>query len=281
MILPPTTLAWSNGDAEDVYYGDRFGSHDWIAHQAMLLLPAVNRSWYTGELVTIFLVGTHAPDDSSVDMGNGLVGYGDTPNHHNYYSADYSTLIDDDASVRAQEEFDKAIAALGAGNFSAALFYAGSMIHYLSDLAIWGHTMTGEANHSNFEDSVNNKMDVPTEEFFTVTFDGEYTTHTAHQAAFLMGQETYGNGSGTYNATWMDDNYAPFGFKTEPETTFDFRMEYLVNMVVNLGADVLFQLFGNYAGAQPPGIDPVLVLLIASIVIAGLVALVIVIIKYT
>ncbi|MFX1293432.1 MAG: hypothetical protein ACFFD2_01040 [Promethearchaeota archaeon] len=282
MCITPSR-AWNNGDANDIYYGVRFGSHDWIAHRAMQFLPTNNRTWYQDEYITFYLIGTEAPDNGSIDLGNGLIGYGDTWSHHNYYNEYYNETLpdEDDASIRAQEEYDKAVDAINLNNLSAALFYAGAMTHYISDLAVWGHVMNNESVHGLFENSAQNKMDEPTETFFTVTFDSIYDNFTAYNAAFLMGQETAGNGSGLYTAVWMDNNYEAFGSKDQPESIFDFRVQYLINLATNLIADLLYKIFYDFEwendGAEPR--IPWYIILLIFILILGLCALIIIALK--
>jgi hypothetical protein len=278
--IPRPIHSWNNGDSEDMYYNVRFGSHDWIAQKAMSFLPEENTSWYSGSAIYYYLMGTKAPDDETVDLGSGLIGYGDTFLHHNYYSSDYMTTLsgEDDASRRAQEEYVKCYNLLQSGDLYGALFYAGSMTHYIADLCVWGHVMNNESHHSDFEDSVNNKMDYPDESFFTVSFDGVYENYTAYESAFLIGQEVAGNNSGKYTAIWMDNNYEPFGFKTSPETEFDFRVEYLIDMVVNLIADTLYPLFYNYNDDYVP--DCSVTLFFLTIFITFCIVVIIVLIYY-
>jgi hypothetical protein len=282
IMLIPASSAWYNGSSNDIHYSVEFGSHDWIAHQALLMLPESNRTWYVDEAITYFLQGTEAPDDENLNY-YGLMGYGDNYYHHNYYTSDYSTTLpnEDDASLRAQEEYEKAIAALVTNNLNAALFYAGSMCHYIADLAVWGHVIQNETHHGDFESSANNKMDEPSEAFFTAEFDGSYDNHTAYEAAFLMGQETMGNGSYIYNAYWMDNNYQPFGFKTQPETPFDFRVQFLVDMATDLCTDVLYHLFASYTiPYTPPAVCPLFVTVMLIVSIVGLIVTITILIKW-
>ncbi|MHC1591157.1 MAG: Loki-CTERM sorting domain-containing protein [Candidatus Helarchaeales archaeon] len=255
MVIVPG-FAWNNGDPGDYYYGVRFGSHDWIADHAMNMLPSEDRSWYDGIYRTYFLIGTEAPDNSSIDIGDGLVGYGDTGLHHNYYQQNHSGVVfgEDDASIRCQQEYDKAKNAVQEGNLKKAAFYAGAMTHYLADLAVWGHVMGTnsphgtEVHHSDFEGSANTRMDDPAESYFTVTFDGEYnTTISAYQASYEMGLETDSNGTdGTnpgeqYDCEWLDANYHAFTVPIDDD--FERRCQDLINLAVNLLADLLYQLF--------------------------------------
>ncbi|MHA1314096.1 MAG: hypothetical protein ACTSRB_09335 [Candidatus Helarchaeota archaeon] len=251
-------MAWNNGDANDRYFDVRFGSHDWLAHKAMNFLDSSNRTWYVDEYITVFLTGTEAPDNASVDLAGNLISYGDTAKHHNYYLANHSDTIEneDDASLRCQEEYDKAVNALNAGNLYSAAFYAGSMTHYLADLGVWGHVMGvasphgSETHHSDFEGSAQTRMDDPAETYFSISFDGVYnSTISAYQASYEMGLDTDSNGTdGTnpgeqFDCEWLDNNY--HAFTVPVDDNFERRVQDIINTCVNYLADLLFQLFND------------------------------------
>lgn len=289
-IISIPVLAWENGDSSDIYYGVRFGSHDWIADHAMNMLPANNRTWYTGKYRTYFLTGTEAPDNSGIDLGGGLTGYGDKVLHHNYYLPDHSgtNASEDDASVRCQEEYTKVVNALSAENYLGAVFWAGAMTHYLADLGVWGHVMgTGhqhptEQHHSDYEGTANTRMDEPTEDYFRVSFDGIYNqTISAYQASYEMGLDTDSNGTDgltpgePYDCQWLDDNYHAFSVPPyNPNDDFERRCEYLINLAVNLLADLLYQLFSNADIPEIPPDDPPFIPGFETIFVFGAIALV-------
>ncbi len=115
--------------------------HDWIAEEAVKMLPESERSWIN---LTSLLLGTEAPDNKAVAvkvLGKDLAeGYGDPINHHEYCDNE-GNVIDDSAGRRAHEEYVKALGAITDGDYDLASFYLGAMIHYLSDLMGWAHVM--------------------------------------------------------------------------------------------------------------------------------------------
>ncbi|NHI93951.1 MAG: hypothetical protein EAX96_15790 [Candidatus Lokiarchaeota archaeon] len=247
-LLPNRSLAWNNGDPEDIYFGERFGSHDWIALKANLFLSEELQIWLNSSLQT-YLRGTAAPDNSSESF-NGFNGYGDTSLHHNYYNSDGSSY-DNSAATRAQEEYDKAYTQMQIGNYSEAAWFAGAMTHYIADLAVWGHVMTNETVHSNLENSANTNMDNPNEDYFQITFDGTYDDITANDASLETGWETYrGDASWQYNCNWLDDNYHAFD-GSHPDDSFEERIEYLIQLAVNKITDLLYKLALLYELSLP------------------------------
>ena len=248
IFLPNNSVAWNNGDADDIYFGERFGSHDWIALEANLFLPQELQIWLNDSL-QIYLRGTAAPDDSSENY-NGYYGYGDTTKHHNYYNSDGSSY-DSAAATRAQEEYDKAYAQMQVGNYSEAAWFAGCMTHYIADVAVWGHVMTNESVHSLFENSANTRMDTPGEDYFQIFFDGTYDDNTASDASLETGWETYrGDVSWQYNCNWMDNNYHAFD-GAHPDDAFEERAEYLIQLTTNKITDVIYKLALLYELSLP------------------------------
>ena len=247
--LPISSLAFNNGDPDDVYYGVRFGSHDWIALKANSFLPEPNQTWIT-TYIEAYLRGTAAPDNSSETYG-GLTGYGDTTLHHNFYNPDGSAN-DSAAATRAQEEYNKALNAMQSGKWAEGAWYAGCMTHYIADLAVWGHVMENETVHSAYESSTNTRMDNPSESYFQITFDGSYDTITGYQASFDVGWETYrGDVSWQYNCNWMDANYHAWD-GTHPDDTFELRGQYLIELAINKITDLLYTLSPYYLSSYSP-----------------------------
>ena len=250
-ILSSRSLAWNNGSPGEVYYGVKYGGHDWIAHKANTFLPAVNQTWLN-IYFTIYLMGTEAPDNSGLSY-NSLSGYGDTSLHNANYTVGSENT---NAPTRAQQEYDKALDALQHGKYDEGAWYAGAMTHYIADLAVWGHVLDNESVHSNYESSANNKMDTPLESYFQVTFDGSYDGITAFSASYEVGNETWhGDSSYQYNAYWMDNNYHAFD-GDHPDDAFEQRGEYLLGLAVNKITDMLYNLSAYYNStiltAPPP-----------------------------
>jgi len=261
LIFSPSALAWENGDSDDIYYGERFGSHDWIALEANGFLPLANQTWLNN-YIQIYLRGTSAPDSSSVSY-NSLIGYGDTTEHHNFYNSD-GTSSEDNAATRAQEEYTKALYAMQNGKYDEGAWYAGCMTHYIADLAVWGHVMSNETVHSLYEGTANTRMDTPGESYFQITFDGFYNAITAHQASLDVGWETYrGDVLWQYNCCWMDANYHSFTGE-HPTDAFEQRAEYLIELCTNKITDLLYSLSyyydSNYIPPRVPGFEIIIIL---------------------
>ena len=82
---------------------------------------------------------------------------------------------------------------------------AGTMAHYISDIAVWGHLMNNltvwgvEEHHSDYEDYVNNHMSL-----FSVALISPVNRTSAYQATLDLASDIMFN---TPNATWMDNHY--------------------------------------------------------------------------
>ena len=50
-------------------------------------------------------------------------------------------MQDDAAAVRAKEEYEQAANFFSAGNFSEAAKRLGVVVHYVADMAVFGHVM--------------------------------------------------------------------------------------------------------------------------------------------
>src|SRR3990170_3656031 len=100
---------WSNGG----YSGDPthpvYGTHDWIAEHALDWLPQQEKQFILDNKAA-YLYGTELPDNNQAVDGIGYTG-----KHHVYYSAT-GALQEDDAAVRAREEYAKAVNAFKANN---------------------------------------------------------------------------------------------------------------------------------------------------------------------
>jgi hypothetical protein len=207
----------------------------------MNLLPSNESGWLSGNK-SAFLYGTEAPDNSGASF-QGHNGYGDTTHHHNYYSG--TTCTDDSAATRAGEEYQKALDALKGDNYALAAWYAGAMTHYIDDVAVWAHVMSGESStaHSHYESQVNAVTDDYSSPTFTVTFDGVLETISAHDASVSLGQNTATDNGGTYTATWMNSNFdTGWSSVSDWSASFKSRTGESLNLAVNTVADVLHTL---------------------------------------
>lgn len=268
-----TVVAWSNGGYSSDPNNPDYGTHDWIADHAMNLLPSNESGWLIGNK-SAFLYGTEAPDDSGASF-QGHNGYGDTSNHHNYYSG--TTCTDDSAATRASEEYQKALDALKSDNYALAAWYAGAMTHYIDDVGCWAHVMSGESStaHSDYESQVNAVTDGYSKTTFTVTFDGALETISAHDASVSLGQNTATDNGGTYTATWMNSNFnTGWSNVGQWSSAIKNRTNESLNLAANTVADVLHMLTveANAGGVGSGGASSTMTLL--EIAIAAIIVIV-------
>ena len=147
---------WSNGaqgntltDVPSECANPPYSTHDWVADHALALLPANEQAWLTPHK-RLYLLGTEAPDNSGIptECGAPNTGYNDRGQGHSVeWNSDWSGWaerdgqIQDRAARRAQEEYNKAVAAFDEGNLPAAAFYLGAMSHYLGDVMNYAHSI--------------------------------------------------------------------------------------------------------------------------------------------
>jgi hypothetical protein len=236
---------WSNGGYSTDFDAPKYGTHDWLAEHALDFLPEHYRIWIDKHF-NAYLLGTEAPDNSKLNFMD-YSSYGDTRKHHIYFLADASGIVsgEDDAALRAQEEYEKAKRALDSQDFQSAAYYSGSMSHYIADVAVFGHVMGknspwgNEKHHSDYEKYVQRRTDKYAYGVFEIylMFDGELdATITAYRAAFQVGHiTTFGNGK-TMPCTWMDENY---GWKNQ---IFIHSCGHSLNTAFNAITDVLYRL---------------------------------------
>lgn len=241
-VLVPSVSAWSNGGYSTEPSNPDYGTHDWIAQHAKDWLSAAERKWIDDNL-NYFLYGTEYPDNSGASYGT-TNGYGDTAKHHNYYN-NSGFIIDGSAANRAKSEYDKALTELKAGRNVTAAIYAGSMTHYIDDMAVFGHVMTDEIHHSDYEDYVNSLTSSYSYGVFEqyLVFDGELGNVSAYDASSALGRNTFTDAGGTYTAYWMDTYY------DWSNSAFNNRCRESLNLAVNYVADVLHELVTKAFGA--------------------------------
>lgn len=181
-------FAWENGGKTRGKSSPKYGTHDWLAEEALKFLPLEERVWID-EHRNAFLLGTEAPDNKSVAvrvLGKRFAnGYGDKVRHHNYYIEGgeeirfdpISGRLCDSASRRAQEEYEKCISALVRGDYEAASFYAGTTTHYVSDLAIWAHVIGVSSIHESEDPLEHSEFEKSVEK--TITYDPSTNSHTS------------------------------------------------------------------------------------------------------
>ena len=245
LSLTSTTHPWSNGGYSIDFDNPKYGTHDWLAEHALDFLPRQHRLWIDQNRNT-YLLGTEGPDNSKLNFMN-YPDYGDTAKQHIYFLADGSGIVsnEDDAAVRAQAEYDKAKLALERQDFQTAAYYAGSMSHYISDVAVFGHVMGKnspwgkEKHHSDYEKYVQRRTDKYHDGSFEIylIFDSILdSTITPYQVACHIGYiTTFGNGK-SMPCMWMDKNY---DYKNQ---AFIDSCGNSLNRATNAITDVLYHL---------------------------------------
>jgi len=262
--LAGLAVAWSNGGYSSDPNNPAYGTHDWIAEHAMNLLLSNESNWLA-QNKNAFLYGTEAPDNSHASF-KGHNGYGDTSKHHNYYSG--TSCTDDSASTRARQEYQSALDSLRSGDYAVAAWYAGAMAHYIADVAVFGHVMTDEIHHSDYEDRVNEVSDSYDQGTFLISFDGSIETTSAYDAATSLGLNTYSDDGGTYTAAWMDANFQ--GTSVSAWTAeYRGRTGESLNLAVNLIADVLHTLIVESGQPAIPWFPIIAICLVSIVVVAA------------
>lgn len=144
-----TVHGWHNG-GDRVEQPPKFGTHDYIAYKGLARAPAAKVAWINDHLVAYF-IGTEAPDTNKKVAGVTEGGYHDSLQCHCILFDAQEHVTKTHARDRIREEFDRAVAALHAGNKEHAAFFAGAMAHYVGDLSQFCHVM-GVGSHWGAED---------------------------------------------------------------------------------------------------------------------------------
>jgi hypothetical protein len=251
LALANAVSGWSNGGYSDNSSDPKYGTHDWIAQHALDWLPQQEKQCILNNL-TAYLYGTELPDN-----GQAPDGIGDTTNHHVYYRADGS-LQENNSADRAEEEYLNAANLYKGGDVAGAVKRLGIMVHYICDLAVFGHVMDsstdwgGETHHSDYENYVNARTDSYTDEFNTfLVFDGALDNISAYNAALTIANDTTFDLNGDLTCAWMDQNH------DWNNPTFKNRAGESLNLAVNLVADILHTF---YVDVVVPEFPPITIL---------------------
>jgi hypothetical protein len=243
-------LCWSNGGYSSNPAQPDYGTHDWIAQHALDYLPTQEKQYITDNLAA-YLYCTELPDNSQA-----VDGIGDTSKHHVYYSAS-EALTDNASAVRANAEYTLALNFLKTQDYANAAKTAGTMTHYIADLAVFGHVMGAstvwgtETHHSDYEDYVNTRTSSYSGSFNSyLSYDGSLTSLSAYNAVVNLAYDTTFGGSNHLTCVWMDDNY------NWSNSTFSGRCGQSLNLAVNTVADVLHTLYQEAAAASTPSPSP-------------------------
>lgn len=236
-ILSVPSYAWSNGGYSDNIGNPKYGTHDLILNKAIDMLPQETKAKINR---TLALYGSEIPDCTT-----GIYCIGDNTKHHVYYYKN-KTVQHDIGAKRSQEEYNRAKYYLSKNDIYNFSIRIGAMSHYISDVAVFGHTMGTETNwgqeihHSDYESYVQNHNS----DFSGLYFDGGFTRISAYNASLKMAKETTFNliNSGKYTNVWMDKNY------NFSNSTYKSRTKSLINYGTNIIADVIYTM----ADTKPP-----------------------------
>jgi hypothetical protein len=238
LLCAEPAFCWSNGGYSADPTNPDYGTHDWIAQHALDYLPAEEKQYITDNHAT-YLLGTELPDNSDDAIG----GIGDTTKHHVYYSAT-GELVDDISAQRANATYNQALTNLKSQDYTNAAKIAGTMTHYIADLAVFAHVMGKstawgeETHHSDYESYVNTRTNAYSDTFNTyLSYDGTLTTISAYNATLNLAYDSTFGGSGHLGCVWMDDNY------DWSNSQFSGRCGESLNLAVNAVADVLHTLY--------------------------------------
>lgn len=232
-----------------------FSTHDWIAAQALDMLPATERAWLSPHR-PMYLIGTEAPDNSRIlaSCGSPHTGYGDTGSGHSVdWNADHTGWalqitgeLQDRAARRAQEEYNKAIIAFQQGNTSDAAFFLGAMAHYIGDVSQYGHSGPGEDHHSDYESWVSRRSESDDVEFTGFITASTLVRRTPYTAVKRISKVTSQGNDQIMPFAVMDATYDDKAGNDEYLTSIGHSL----NLAVNELADVLHTFFLNVVSEE-------------------------------
>jgi hypothetical protein len=243
--------AWKNGPPDNKVTNSAadclappYSTHDWIADHARAMLPAAARAWLDPYRI-LMLIGTEAPDYAEIPRACGAPnqGYNDTGKGRHDLRFDAGGAVTRNLPARrAQEEYDKAVQAYRAGRPDHAAYYLGAAMHYIGDLAQYGHTVKGETHHADFEDWVGSLT--PSfagggvfEKF--IVADG-LAPRRADDAVLRTGRVTWTGAVPVLPPAEMD---ARFGPDAVSDAAFIASIGHCLNTAVNEAADMLFAFY--------------------------------------
>jgi hypothetical protein len=241
MNMMTSAYAWSNGGWSTDINNPKNGTHDQILERAVDMLPSDMKSKIN---IVAAKYGTEIPDCSI-----GPYCIGDSTRHHVYYRSN-GNLQDDIGARRAQKEYDLAKSSFqNNDNYNFSL-HVGAMSHYMSDLAVFGHTMGNntdwgiEKNHSNYESYVDNHPEL----INSVIFDNKLDNISAYNASLAIAKDTTFD-NGIHTNVWMDKNYN----WTNPN--YVQRTEDSISYATNSIADVIYTLLQTGSPIPTPNHD--------------------------
>jgi len=238
----PGAQGWGNGGYSSDPQNPDYGTHDWIADMA-LSIQTRDVTFLSVTYHSKYLLGTEAPDNPEY--------FGDSSYHHVYYHSDGS-LQDDKSADRAYEMYQSALDYLTRADNEMAAYYIGAMSHYISDVAVFGHTMGSgtdwgsEIHHSDYEsafESIIGSLELPP----GIALENL----PAYDATVNLARDiTFGKGDIKPNV-WMDANY----LWTDPE--FEASAMASLYAAVEAVAAVINHLLIEYSFQIEPDQPPI------------------------
>lgn len=251
-------VGWSNGpdgnantNLASECANPPYATHDWVAEHALMLLPENEHAWLMPHR-TLYLLGTEAPDNDDIPTSCGAPnpsnGYDDRRMGHSIeWSASWSTMIEDRAAWRAQQEYDKAGRAFNQGDPRAAAYYLGAMAHYVGDVSAYPHSIRGEQHHGDFESWVKRKTDSFDEGHFETYIQADtLVRRRAYTAVKRISKATARGQEQILSALEMDSRYA----NRNSDQAYKDSVGHSLNLGVNELADVLHTFFLNVVDEQ-------------------------------
>ena len=222
-----------------------YGTHDWIAEGALLLLYThINQNEFVQKMMNNeldlkmwFLLGTEVPDAAisaaaqkkpfQVTTGLGYVIRSEefiNPRSHSL-RYDGTTLMSTNLATGANTMFNKATGRLLNLDCEGAAYYMGAMCHYIADAAFYPHLLPNEADFHSDNILYKNRMQSLTQKkisqwgitpFFDIgeamgRFSG-LKKEGGYSAAYLAGLDTYYGNS--YGISFVATQYEDAGWLT-------------------------------------------------------------------
>jgi hypothetical protein len=247
----PTISAWNNGqsgnantDTAAECSNPPYATHDWIAEQALMLLPQAERDRLM-PFKAVYQVGTEAPDFKHIRTAcqTPHPGYdGRSQGHSVEWPATGSNMVKDRAAQRAQEEYNKAAIAFRQGNPQAAAFYLGAMTDYIGDVSQYGHSVPFETpeRHSAYERFVATRTaSFGAAEFQSFIVLDSLVRRSAYTAVKRISRVTARGEAAILSAAQMESLWS-----TKPQNYME-SIGHSLNLGVNELADVLHTFFLN------------------------------------
>jgi hypothetical protein len=241
MNMIPSAYAWSNGGWSIDINNPKNGTHDQILEKAINMLPSEMKSKIN---IIAAKYGSEIPD---CKIGPYCIG--DSTKHHVYYRSN-GNLQNGTGAKRAQEEYDLAKSSFQNNDSYNFSLHIGAMSHYMSDLAVFGHTMGSntdwgaEKNHSVYESYVNSHPEL----VGSVVFDNKLDNISAYNASLAIAKDTTFD-NGIYTNVWMDQNY------NWSNPNYVKRTESSISYATNSITDVIYTLLKTGNSTPIPNND--------------------------